>query len=173
MSRRFTLIELLVVVAIIAILAAMLLPALQQARTHALRTTCANSQGQYLKALAMYNDDMQDFPYANFFSNYGASKTAQSTIDGYNGASGLTGDGYAGNPALIPLQSQWTCYVSYSIAGGYPAARFLIKGKYVGDYRATLCSTTIGTTQLKGALGGSAASGFYYWRLLQNLLRYV
>ena len=59
--KRFTLIELLVVIAVIAILAAMLLPALGKTKEIVQRVTCLSNMRQYSVCLQSYAQDSQEW----------------------------------------------------------------------------------------------------------------
>ena len=64
-KRSFTLIELLVVIAIIAILAGMLLPALNKAKQSAMSTQCINNLKQVEVTVRLYADDFNEWIPAN------------------------------------------------------------------------------------------------------------
>ncbi len=71
----FTLIELLVAIAIIAILAALLMPALEKSKKQAQSIVCKNHLHEMGLALEMYAEDAKAYPYLAY---------AQTTAGGFN-----------------------------------------------------------------------------------------
>lgn len=93
MKKNFTLIELLVVIAIIAILASMLLPALQNAMVSARRTSCANNLLNLMKGVHAYVEESDDmvFPVFGLDNSTGANTPAW-----YNRQAFIESVGYIG-----------------------------------------------------------------------------
>ena len=92
-TSRFTLIELLIVIAIIAILASMLLPALNRARESAQTSACLNRKKQAILANQLYANDFKDYMYYQGPQAYGGTALTAFVLSGikWDGtASGLT-----------------------------------------------------------------------------------
>jgi prepilin-type N-terminal cleavage/methylation domain-containing protein len=100
----FTLVELLVVIAIIAILISLLLPAVQQAREAARRTTCRNNLKQLGLALHNYHDSHNCFP-AGYFS-FGTSDGVAPPWANLDGTTWDGAPGWGWGTVILPFLDQ-------------------------------------------------------------------
>lgn len=135
-QRGFTLLEMMVVVAIIAILAAILIPNFTHARAQAATSACMGNLKTIATALELYYTDKQSYP--------AASNTA---IDGSATGSGGMLEGYLGQPPEDPAAGSGKYYTfTTSTSGGVDTYQIWCPGAHDPSTLTSIASGSTDTT---------------------------
>lgn len=122
----FTLIELLVVIAIIAILIAILLPAVQQARAAARRTQCQNNLKQIGLALHQFHDTQGAFPPARLVQDGVRTLSTDGTTTGMDEPSWLI--------RILPHLEQSALYAAWDLQKPFGSHSLTVRQTVVQTY---------------------------------------
>ena len=81
--RKFTLVELLIVITVIAMLTALLLPALNKSKETSRRISCSSKMSQLGLCFSMYGNDNNDFVFPGYCSSFGYDKSYDYAVREY------------------------------------------------------------------------------------------
>jgi type II secretion system protein G len=148
-QRGFTLLEMMVVVAIIAILAAILIPNFTHARSQAATSSCMANLKTIATAFELYYTDNQKYPA-------GSNTAIDSTITGSTGALA----GYLGQPPVDPAGGANYTFTS-GTSGGVATYQIWCPGTHDPTTLKSIASgnTTDTTIKYDNAKGLTTASG--------------
>lgn len=178
-SRGFTLIELLVVIAIIAVLIAMLLPAVQKVRESAARSQCQNNLKQLSLGLHNFHDANKKFPLGSsipfgldpatdidrrswamtYVLPYVEQRELASSVDVYVNA-GNTLVYYPGNKTVLSIFMCPTDPLNPKTLTGGPGSTN--QQGFHGNYVANAGSTDFNSSS--GAPAGDDLNGIFFWK---------
>jgi len=113
-AQGFTLVELLVAIAIIGLLVALLLPAVQAAREAARRTQCTNNLKQLGIAIQLFHDARLRYPSA-YESNVNSSPTVAPVSSEPDPQTRDRGPGWAWGTQILPFAEEQSLYEQFNL----------------------------------------------------------
>lgn len=163
MGRRsaFTLVELLVVIAVIGVLLALLMPAVQAARESARRLHCSNNLKQVGLAIHGHHEALNAFPAGNVIKAAGVCPGGRPGVESDDGANWLI--------LILPYLEQEAIYNAYDMTAyneGLPNQR--VRETHIDTY---VCPSDPGNDQMAVPAAGPAAVGSLELRYMPGSYR--